>query len=107
VRHLTHTTSLLRSQYGDLGVVVDRAEAVLEQPADHDQASARPPCADDVAVDDGAVAGEDVFKVLLVREREGGEVEQRVALGRLGPVDDAGDLVTLNEDVGDLQVAIG
>ena len=45
--------------------------------------------------------------MLLVREREGGEVEQRVALGRLGPVDDAGDLVTLNEDVGDLQVAIG
>jgi hypothetical protein len=29
--------------------------------------------------------------VLHVSEREGGEVEERVALGRLGPVDDAGD----------------
>ena len=71
------------------------------------QASQRPPRADHVEVDVGAVAGDDVAKVLLVCEREGGEVEQRVALGRLGPVDDAGDLVTVDEDVGDLQVAVG
>ena len=71
-----------------------------------EQASQRPPRADQVAVDVGAVAGDDVVKVLLVSEREGGEVEQRVALGRLGPVDDAGDLVTVDEDVVDLQVAV-
>ncbi len=70
------------------------------------QASQRPPGADEVAVDVGAVAGDDVAKVLLVSEREAGEVEQRVALARLGPVDDAGDLVTVDEDVVDLQVAV-
>jgi hypothetical protein len=39
--------------------------------------------------------------VLLVSEREDGEVEERVALGRLGPIDHAGDLVTTDEDVVD------
>ena len=34
------------------------------------------------------------------------DVEERVALGRLGPVDDAGDLITGDEDVVDLQVAV-
>src|SRR2546430_9105223 len=94
------------SQHGDLGELVRRAVAVLGQPADVSQASQRPPCVDEVAVDVGAVAGDDVAKVLLVSEREGGEVEERVALGRLRPVDDAGDLVTGDEDVVDLQVAV-
>jgi hypothetical protein len=38
------------------------------------------------------VAIDDVAKVLLVPEREDGDVEQRVARGRLGPVDDAGSV---------------
>ncbi len=44
--------------------------------------------------------------MLRASEREGGEVEQRVALSPLGPVDDGGDLVTLDEDVIDLEVAV-
>src|SRR5258708_25171268 len=44
--------------------------------------------------------------MLLMSEREDGDVEERVALGRLGPVDDTGDLVTVHEDVVDLQVAV-
>src|SRR5215472_18604573 len=44
--------------------------------------------------------------MLQVPQREAGQVEQRVALGRLGPVDDTGDLVTVDEDVVDLQVAM-
>jgi hypothetical protein len=75
---------------------------VLGQAADVSEASQRPPCADEVAVDVGAVAGDDVAKVLLVSEREDGDVEERVALGRLGPVDDAGDLVIVDEDGVDL-----
>src|SRR5215831_3622146 len=98
--------SQLGSQHGDLGELLGRAVAVLGQPADVGQASPRPPCADEVAVDVGAVAGDDVGKVLLVPEREDGDVEERVALGRLGPVDNAGDLVTIDEDVVDLQVAV-
>ena len=39
-------------------------------------------------------------------QREGGEVEQRVALGRLGPVEDAGNVVAVDEDVCDLKVAV-
>ena len=38
-------------------------------------------------------------------ERESGEVEQCVALGRLGPVDDARDLVTVDEDMVDNSIA--
>ena len=69
------------SQHGDLAELVRRA--VLGQPADVSQASQRPPCVDEVAVDVGAVAGDDVAKVaLLVPEREDGEVKDRVALGR-------------------------
>src|SRR6185437_7093847 len=60
------------SQHGDLGELVRRAVAVLGQPADVSQASQRPPCVDEVAVDVGAVAGEDVAEVLLVSEREDG-----------------------------------
>ena len=39
-------------------------------------------------------------------ERQGGEVEQGITLARLGPVDDAGDLVAVDEHVRDLQVAV-
>jgi hypothetical protein len=52
------------------------------------------------------VAGDDVLEAVRVCERQGGEIEERVALGRSGPVDDAGDLVTMNEDVGIVQVAV-
>src|SRR4051812_39082090 len=91
-----------RSKHGHLGVLLGRAVAVLEQPAAPNQAPPRPPCADHAAVDIGAIAGEDVVKVLLVREGEGGDVVQRVALGRLRPVENAGDLVTVGEDVFDV-----
>src|SRR5882724_8424891 len=99
-------TSQPGSQHGDLGELLGRAVAVLGQPADVSQASHRPPCADEVAVDVGAVAGDDVAKMLLMSEREDGDVEERVAMGRLGTVDDTGDLVTVDEDVVDLQVAV-
>ena len=58
------------------------------------------------AIDVGAVAGEDVVEVFSVSEREDGEVEQRVASGRLGPVENASDLVAVDEDVVDLQIAV-
>jgi len=48
---------------------------VLDQPADVQQASQRPPCADEVAIDIGAVARDDDVEVFLVCEREGGEVD--------------------------------
>lgn len=112
---LTHTKAQVYSRepegrgaiYRNLGHLLEGAEAVLDQPADPEQASQRPPCADQLDVDLGAVAGENVVQVLLVCQRQGGKVEERVALGRLGPVDDAGDLVTVDEDVADLQVAVG
>jgi hypothetical protein len=52
---------------------------VFGQPADAQQAAQRPPCADRVGVDTGAVAGEHVAEVFSVAEGEGGEVEQGVA----------------------------
>src|SRR6478735_10771595 len=64
-----------RSQHGDLGILLGRAVAVLDQPADVAQAPQRPPRANEVAVDACAVAGGDVVEVLRVPEREGGEVE--------------------------------
>jgi len=79
---------------------------VLDQPTDHHQASQRPPPADHVEIDVGAVAGGDIAKVLLVSERQGGEVVQGIALARLGPVEHARDHVTVDEHVGDLQVAV-
>src|SRR4029077_10556248 len=94
------------SQHVDLAAWRGRIEAVLDQPADGQQASQRPPRADHVEVDVGAVAGNDVAKVLPVSERQAGEVVQGIALARLGPVDYAGDLVTVDEHVGDLQVAV-
>jgi hypothetical protein len=45
-------------------------KAVLDQLAGRQQASQRPPRADHVEVDVGAVAGGDVAKVLLVSERQ-------------------------------------
>src|ERR1700704_4543611 len=80
------------SQHVDLTARRGRVEAVLDQPANPQQASQRPPRADHIEVDVGAVAGGDVAEVLLVSEREGGEVVQGIAPARLGPVDDARDL---------------
>jgi hypothetical protein len=54
---------------------------VLDQPAGRLQAPQRPPRADHVEVDVGAVAGDDVGKVLLVPERQDGEVVQGIARG--------------------------
>src|SRR4029077_19579352 len=84
--------SHLGSQHGELAAWRGRVEAVLDQPAGRPQASQRPPRADHVEVDVGAVAGDDVAQVLLVSERQGGEVVQGVALACLGPVDHTGDL---------------
>jgi hypothetical protein len=53
------------------------------------------------------IAGEQIVEVIPMSEREDGEVEERVTLARFGPVDDAGDVVTGDEDVVDLQVAVG
>ena len=75
-----------RSQYVDLAAWRERVEAVLDQPSDRQQATRRPPRADHVEVDVGAVAGDDVAQVLLVSERQDGEVVERIALARLGPV---------------------
>ncbi len=77
---LGHGASSHRSQDGDFGHLLERAEAVLNQPADVKQATQRPPGTDEVTVDIGAVAGDDVVKVLRVSEREGCEVEECVAL---------------------------
>src|SRR3954453_18739636 len=51
----------------------DGSKAVLDRPAERSQASGRPPRADHVDV--GAVAGDDVAKVLHVPEPEDGEVD--------------------------------
>ena len=53
---------------------------MLDQPAGRQQATQRPPPADHVEVDVGAVAGDDVAEVLGAPHREDGEVPQRVAL---------------------------
>ena len=63
------------SQHGDLRHLLGRAVPVLDQPADVEQASQRPPRSDEVPVDVCAVAGDDVAEALLVSEREGREVE--------------------------------
>src|SRR5207248_5411239 len=94
------------SQHVELAAWRGWVEAVLDQPAGRLQASQRPPRADHVEVDVGAVAGDDVAKVLLVSERQDGEVVQGIALARPGPVDHAGDLVLVDGHVGDLQVAV-
>src|SRR6185312_11475610 len=71
--------SQLGSQHVELAAWRGRVEAVVDQPADRLQASQRPPRADHVEVDVGAVAGDDVVKVLLVSKRQAGEVEQGIA----------------------------
>src|SRR5918996_605367 len=97
VSHPARGGSELGSQHVDLAAWRGRVETVLDQPTDRGQASQRPPRADHVEVDVGAVAGDDVAKVLLVSERQDGEVVQGVAPAGLGPVDDAGDLVNVDE----------
>src|SRR5579862_2723496 len=57
------------SQHMDLTARRERVEAVLDQPANPQQASQRPPRPDHVEVDVGAIAGDDVGEVLLVSER--------------------------------------
>ena len=79
---------------------------MLDQPTDPKEASQRPPTLDHAQVDIAAVAGEDVAEVLLVAESHGGDVVQGIALTRLGPVEHAGDLVAVNEDVVDLEIAV-
>src|SRR5215468_1295128 len=106
VTRAARAASQLGSQHVELAAWRGWVEAVLDQPAGRLQASQRPPRADHLEVDVGAVAGDDVAKVLLVSERQDGEVVQGIALARLGPVDHAGDLVTVGEYVGDLQVAV-
>src|SRR3954452_22390553 len=91
--HRARAASQPGSQHVNLAAWRGRVEAVLDQPADRRQASQRPPSADHVEVDVAAVAGDDVAEVLLVSERQAGEIVQSIALARLGPVDHAGDLV--------------
>src|SRR5437762_9108578 len=102
----TRAASQAGSQHVELAAWRGWVEAVLDQPAGRHQASPRPPRADHVEIDVGAVTGDDVAKVLLVSERQGGEVVQGIPLAGLGPVDHAGDLVTGDEHVGELQVAV-
>src|ERR1700709_1437775 len=79
---------------------------MLEQPADAEQASHRPPCPEYVEVDLAAVSVEELVKALLVSERQDSQVVQGVALAGLRPVQHATDFVIVNEDVVDLQVAV-
>src|SRR5215469_17687855 len=58
------------TQHGDLGELLGRTVAVFGKPADVGQASQRPPCADEVAVDLGVIARDEVAKMLLVSERK-------------------------------------
>src|SRR5215213_2226125 len=62
------------SQHVELGSWRGRVEAVLDQPAGRHETSPRPPRADHVEVDVGAVSGDDVTKVLLMSERQDGKV---------------------------------
>ena len=78
----------------------------VDQPTNVAQAAQRPPAANEVVVDGRAVTSDDVVEVLGVADGECREVEQRVAGRAFGPVDDGGDLVALDEDVVDLQIAV-
>jgi hypothetical protein len=71
-----------RSQHSDLGHVFERAESVLDQPADVRQASQRPPSPDQVTINLGAVASDDIAEMLRMPERERGEIEQRTVSPR-------------------------
>jgi hypothetical protein len=70
------------SEHVDLTARRGRVEAVLDQPANPQKASQGPPSPDHVEVDVGAIAGGDVAQVLLMAEREGGEVVQGIPLAR-------------------------
>src|SRR5215212_7205490 len=87
------------SQHVELGSWRGRVEAVLDQPAGRHETSPRPPRADHVEVDVGAVSGDDVTKVLLMSERQDGKVVYGIARSCLGPINHAGDLVTVDEYV--------
>ena len=78
---------------------------MLDQPAGRHQAPPGPPRADHAEVDVGAVACDDIAKALLMSKRQCREVLQGIAMSCLGPIDHAGDLVTVDEHVGDLPVA--
>lgn len=95
-----------RSQHGDLGHVFERAESMIDQPADVRQASQRPPSTDQVTIDVGVVGSNDIAEVLRMPERESRKIEQRITLGCLRPVDDASDLVAGDEDVVDVEVPV-
>src|SRR4051794_33252417 len=90
----------------DLAARAERVEAVFGEPPDVEQAAQRPPGADGGHVDDGAVAGEEVREAVLVAERQRGEVEHRVAMAGLGPVEHTGDPIAVGEHVRDLKVAM-
>ena len=75
------------------------------QPPDLHQTSQRPVRANHVDLDVALVARHEIVEVLLVCERQSGEVLHRNALGALGPVPDAARLVTV-QHMDDLQVAL-
>ena len=79
---------------------------MLGQPASRHQTSQRPVRANHVHLDVAAIARDDIVEVLLVRERQRGEVVHCIALAALGPVDDATHLVTVDEDMDNLQVTV-
>jgi len=66
------------SQHVELAAWRGWVEAVLDQRAGRHQASPRRPRADHVEVDVSAVAGDAVAKVLLVSERQRGEILQGI-----------------------------
>ena len=66
---------------------------MLDQPADPKQASQRPPGTDEVEVDVGAVAGDDVAKVLVVSEASPGDALFDLATLTLGHHEHLGDVV--------------
>jgi len=78
---LEHRALRLGPQQGDLGILLGRTVAVLDQPAGRQQATQRPPPADHVEVDVGAVAGDDVAEVLGVHHREDGPGRLRTNRG--------------------------
>lgn len=93
-------------EHVDLATWPERVEAVLNQPANRQQASQRPPRPNHVEVRVASVASDDIFEVLLASERQRGEIEKGVTRPCLRPVDNAYDDVTVDEDVGTLQVAM-
>ena len=100
-----------RSQHGDLGHLLDRAESVLGEPADVAEASQRPPRADQVAVDVGAVPGDDVVEVLRVSQGERGEVTGIIDWSEAAQGDALYDLASLTlghpEHLGDVVAGYG